>query len=585
MKLSSLLVAFGLPMLVCPLSQAQSQAPPKAALPTYIQDIKPLLKERCVVCHNREALKTPVISGGLALDTFAGLKEGTKGKPLFVQGNSAESSLYKRLKATSPSLLMPKGGPALPKEQIELFKKWIDSGAPTGDLSKENTGATKAAIEPLPVSTGIKDVVISTKIVPTADLKDKTTPPNATLNAVLKVGPLPAITSLAYSPDGTLLAVGTYHAVILWDTKTAKPITCITEVKGSAQSVAFRPDGQVLAIAGGLPGVSGEVRLYDVKTQKLVEPTLTGHTDMLYSVAWSKDGKLIATASHDKTARIWDASNGKELQNLREHSDVVSRVCFSPDGNSLYSASFDRNVRRWNVKDGKLLRTYTGATDAIYAMALSPDGKAIIASGIDSTMRWWNPEDGNNYRNAGSGSRPMNEIAFSKDGKFFVVADAEGKVRYWNAENGGYQQAFEGESDWLYSVAVSPDGKWIAAGGADGLLRLWQKENYHLRLTLAAWYPDPKTNQQDWIAVTPEGYFTASPNWEAKSRLTLVSKDLPPAQIKTLRPLLVSQENLQKALDGKPLETFKLPDPPVAKPQPQKSAPEKPKETKGNKGT
>ncbi len=573
-------LAFSLLLCVGFRVEAQSQPSAKSPTLTYIKDIKPLLKDRCIVCHNREALKNPALSGGLALDTFAGLREGIKGKSPFVSGKSAESALFKRLSVTSPTLLMPRGGPPLSKEQIALVKQWIDSGAATGDLSKESLVVAKATLEPLPANVGLQDVVIQTKIAPTPDLREKTTPPNATLAAVLKVGPLPAITALAYSPDGSLLAVGTYHAVTLWDMKTAKPIACITEVQGAAQSVAFRPDGQVIAIACGQPGVSGEVRLYDVKAQKYIEPALTGHTDMLYSVAWSKDGKLLATGSHDKTARIWDASNGKELQALKEHSDAVSRVCFSPDGNTLYTASFDRNVRSFDVKDGKLIRSYTGSTEAIYALALSLDGKTLIAAGIDSTMRWWNADDGNNFRNTNVLNKPVNEIALSRDGKFFVAADGEGKARYWNAENGNYHQAFEGDSDWLYSVAISPDGKSIAAAGADGLVRIWQKESYRLRLYLASWYPAPKTDKQDWIAVTPEGYFAASPTWEAKSRLTLASKDLSPTQIKTLRPLLLSSENVQKALEGKPIDPFKMPDPP-AKPQPPKAAPEKAKGAKG----
>lgn len=558
------------------LSNAQTKPAVKSARLTYVKDVKPLLKDRCVVCHNRETLKNVALSGGLALDTFAGLKAGAKGKASFIAGKSAESELYKRLSVSSPALLMPKGGPPLPKEQIALVKQWIESGAASGDVSKEGTGAAKAELEPLPVNAGLQDVVIPTKIAPAAEWRDKSTPPNATINAALKAGPLPVITSLAYSPDGSLLAAGTYHAVTLWDVKTAKPVACITEIKGAAQSVAFRPDGQVLAIACGIPGASGEVRLYDVKALKYVEPTLTGHTDALYSVAWSKDGKLLATGSHDKTARIWDASNGKELQVLKEHSDAVSRVCFSPDGAALYTASFDRNVRRFEVKSGAIVRSYTGSNDAIYALSLSNDGKAIVAAGIDSVMRWWNPDDGSNYRNAGSTSKPVNEIALSKDGKFFVAVDGEGKARLWNAENGGYQQAFEGDSDWLYSVAISPDGKFVAGAGADGLVRIWQKENFRLRLYLASWYPAPKTNQQDWIAVTPEGYFAASPTWEAKPRLTLASKDLPAAQMKALRPLLLSPENVQKALEGKPIDPFKAPPAPPAKPQSPKTTTEKP---------
>ncbi len=537
---------------------------------TYMKEIKPLLKERCVVCHNRDSVKNLALSGGLALDSFVALKTGLPNKPpLFVPGKSGSSELIRRLEVSSPALLMPKGGPALSKQQIALVKKWIDSGANPGDTSKEGD-ATAILIEPFPINSGLNDLLLSTRIVPLPEMRDKQTPQNATLQYALKVAPLPLLTSIVFSPDGKWLAVGTYRSVTIWDTHTGQPQTPIT-LLNSVQSLAFRPDGQVLAIGGGAAGVSGEVRLYDLVAKRLLPITFKGHTDILYCVAWNREGKLLATASHDKTARVWDATSGKELQALKEHSDAVTRVCFSPDSKSVYTASLDRNARRFGVQDGKVVRTFSGHAEAIYALALSPDGKRLVSSGIEPRLRWWNPEDGNttNYSDGSSGQ--VNEIVFSADGKRLASVDASGRLRLWDAGGGGQQRVLEGANDWLYTVAISPDGKWVAGAGSEGVLYLWQTDSGALRLQCASWYPTAKGF--DWVAITPEGYLDGSPNWLAKTRFRLQNRDLAPSLQVALRSALKASETILKALQGAPIEPYKLmpvpaPKAPLPKPKP-----------------
>src|SRR5579883_3421503 len=124
----------------------------RAAAPTYARDIRPILKDRCVVCHNRSALSDPSISGGLALDSYAAIRTGVVGKaahPVLAAGHSAESDLIKRLSTTSPTTMMPRGGPPLPAAQIALFRRWIDAVAPAG-AGAETTAPAPAAPAPMP---------------------------------------------------------------------------------------------------------------------------------------------------------------------------------------------------------------------------------------------------------------------------------------------------------------------------------------------------------------------------------------------------------------------------------------------------
>lgn len=551
-------------LLVWVLPCAAQRSPAKPTI-SYIKDIQPLFKERCVVCHNQNTLKSLSVSGGLALDTYSALKAGLPGKPpLFVVGKGSEGELVRRLEATSPTLLMPKGGPALSKTEIARVKQWIEAGAPSGDISKEaKPTATKA--EPMPVLAGLQNITFKTRISPPKDLVTKTTPPNSLLNLSLQAGPLPLLSTLAFSPDGKWLVAGTYRMVTLWDTATWQPALPLA-LPISVQSVAFRPDGQVMAIAGGAVGVSGSVLFYDMNTKKLLPLTLGGHTDIVYSVAWSKDGKLLVTGSHDKTARLWNTATGKEMQVLKEHSDAVTRVCFAPDGNSLYTASLDKSLRRFGVADGKLIRAFSGHNEPIYALALSPDGKGLITSGVEPRLRWWNPEDGNTTRYSDGSGGQVNEVLFSADGKRMVSADSGGYVRLWDAGGGGQQRALEGAGEWLYAVAMSADGKWVAGGGADGVVRLWQSENAALRLSLVCGYPSEKGFE--WLAVTAEGYYQASAVWDTKTRFRLQEANLTPPLQTALHGGLKRPEIVQKSLIAPAPEPFKIPEVALPKPTP-----------------
>lgn len=530
--------------------------------PTYAS-IEPIFKARCVVCHNQAALNNPALSGGLALDSFAAMKKGVVGKdgatPVFVAGKSAKSELVLRLQNTSPTRLMPKGGPPLMQGKIALIAKWIDAGAPEGKVAPANRAPKTPKDAPMPANPAALDVPLPTLLKPTPDLIKKETPKDASLAFALKVGPLPQITALAYSPDGKRLAVGGYRAVMIWDTTSGKPTACLALLSGSALGLAFRPDGTQLAVAGGATGAGGEVRVYDAKTFALVGSPLVGHTDVVYSVAWSPDGSRLATASHDKTARLWEWPSGKELKTFKDHSDAVTRVCFAPDGKSVYTASQDHNVRRFDVATGAVLKVFTGHSEAVTALVVK-DGGRIVSAGVEPRLRWWNVENGEttNY-NDGHGA-PINELVLSKDGKMFASASADATVRLWN-ENGGAIRALAGATDWLYAVALSPDVKFAAGAGSDGLVRIWETATGRLRLTLLAWPPTDKSAAPEWAALTPEGYFDASSDWAARLHPQLAGKPVTAPRFAAWVKTLQQPESVAKAWQGAALEPAKLPEP------------------------
>lgn len=577
MRISSRLLFTGLIPLVTLTGSVLAQsgkpiAPAKssdAAAVTY-KDIQPLLKSRCVVCHSQDMLANGSVSGGLALDTYAAMTKGVitdKGpRPVLIAGKSDGSELYQRLVTTSPTKLMPRGGPALPAAQIVLFKKWIDAGAPgpATETARPKTGGNSL---PMPANVGTLDINLTTRIALTPDMLTKSTDKvdkagktkakDAALAFAMKIGPLPPLTAIAFSPDGKRLAVGGYRAMILWDTTTGQPVGAISGLAGPVQSLAYRPDGTQLAIAGGTAGVSGEVKIIDTKTLAQVGPILGGHTDVVFNVAWSSDGARLATGSQDKTARLWEWPSGKELLALKDHSDAVTRVAFALDGKSLYTASLDHNARRFDCKDGKVIRVFTGHAEGITAMALSPKGDRLLTAGSETEIRWWPVEAGDPARQGGH-TGPVNDIVFSKDFKLVATASADNTVRLWDGSSTGQIRALTGSSDWMYAAAISPDDKLVAGAGADGIVRIWEAGTGRLRLSLIAWPPNGKSSVIDYASITPEGYFDASPAWTARLRPEVAEQNTPLPKLAEFVRGLRQPENVLKCWQAAPLEPAKL---------------------------
>ena len=531
--------------------------------PAY-KDVQAVMKARCVVCHNQQMLSNTVISGGLALDTYTAFKKGVGGDKgghsVFVAGKADDSELIKRLVATSPTKMMPKGGPALPAAQIALFKKWVDAGAP-GPAGEEAVASLGANTLPMPTLAGLQDVNWKTRIALAPDVLGKITPKNPMLALALKIGPLPPLTAVAFAPDGKHLALGGYRAVMLWELATGKPIAALTGLTGPVQALAFRPDGTQLAVGSGNPGVSGDVKIVDANTLKAVGPMLTGHADVVFGVAWNSKGTQLVTGSQDKTSRIWEWPTGKEKLVLKDHSDAVTKVCFAPDDKSVYTASLDHNARRFDVNDGKVLRVFTGHAEGITALAINLKGDRIVTAGPEPGLRWWNVDTGDVVSNQGGHGGAVNDIAFSKDGKLVASASADHTVRLWDGNSTGGMRGLDGANDWMYATALSPDDKFVAGVGADGIANIWEAQTGRLRVSIAAWPPSGKSPNIEYAVITPEGYFDASPGWAARLHPSVAGSDIPLPKLAGWVQTLRSPENVVKGWQGAALDPAKIEPP------------------------
>ena len=235
-------------------------------------------------------------------------------------------------------------------------------------------------------------------------------------------------------------------------------------------------------------------------TTAQLKATLEGHTDIVWSVAFSPNGQTLASGSQDRTIRLWDLNNGNLKRTLTGHRDAVNSIAFSPDGRTLASGSWDGTIRLWNPNNGNLKRTLTGHTDGISSVAFSPDGQTLASASGDRTIRLWNPNNGNLKRTLTGHTDGISSVAFSPDGQALASGSPDQTIRLWNPNNGKHIKTLTGHTGDIPRMMFSPDGRTLASGSRDQMVRLWNPNTGQHKRTLAN-----QTGGANPVAFSPDG--------------------------------------------------------------------------------
>jgi WD40 repeat protein len=315
------------------------------------------------------------------------------------------------------------------------------------------------------------------------------------------------------------------------ETRQRKEVERILHAKRLSQTLSLWENGNIRSAREMLgevleirldekqePQDTWEYRCLNTMLQPHAQRTFRGHTDAVTSVAFSPDGKRLASGSSDRTVKVWDAETSRELFTLQGHSLTVTSVCFSPDGKRIASACSEYpkpgEVKVWDAATGKELWNLRGHTAGVIGVAFSPDGRLLASAGNDITVKLWDPATGKEVRTLARANeeRPVafTGIAFSPNGRHLATVGAFETATVWETATGKVVWHVEGSRDndfrnRLHSMAFSPDGRRLVAASVDGSLKFWDARSGKQLQSLPV-----HQKEVDSVVFSPDGRHFAS---------------------------------------------------------------------------
>ncbi|KAI9778246.1 MAG: hypothetical protein M1839_008270 [Geoglossum umbratile] len=269
---------------------------------------------------------------------------------------------------------------------------------------------------------------------------------------------------------------------------TIKPATgdkwgaCLQTLEGHSNgvySVAFSHNSAWLASASE----DQTVKIWDASSGECLQ-TLEGHSDLVWSVAFSHNSAWLASASLDQTVKIWDASSGECLQTLEGHSNSVQSVAFSHNSAWLASASWDQTVKIWDTSSGECLQTLEGHSNSVQSVAFSHNSAWLASMSDDRTVKIWDTSSSECLQTLEGHSNLVQSVAFSHNSAWLASASWDRTVKIWDTSSGECLQTLEGHSNGVYSVAFSHNSAWLASASLDRTVKIWDTSSGECLQTL-----------------------------------------------------------------------------------------------------
>ena len=410
----------------------------QAAPVSFSQDIAPILLTKCQSCHGPKKAK-----GKYRVDTYArAIAKGAGDHPGFTPNNLDQSEVYYRLITEDEDERMPLDADPLSKEQIALFKRWIEQGAKFDG----EPNASLASIIPPAIH------------------------PKAPENYPTHI----PVLALTFSQNGEELFVGGYHEITVWNPKDGQLLRRIGNIGERTYAIDLSPDGKWLAVACGAPGLYGEVRILDATTGKLLD-VIARTPDVALDARFASDGNKLATASTDGRIRVFEKNQQqwKIHKTFANHSDWVNTIAWSSDSKRLASGSRDKTAKVFDLETGKRIVTFSGHSGSVNGVAFHPDGNHVYSTSDDKLLALWRISDGKKSKDIHRFGDSAHKI-LSQEKSLFIAANDKTAYEY-NLHDGKTKNRFTGNQDWALAITFDPTHKRVASSSFNGTVHIWNQ--------------------------------------------------------------------------------------------------------------
>ncbi len=408
---------------------------------SYFNQVLPLLRVHCSGCHQPANQMS-----GLDVTDFSGLAKGGSKYGSAVAGGNPDGSPLIGLVTGKVEPRMPMGGDPLPPEALELLQRWVAEGA--ADDTPAEARAPQAPAEP-----------------PT-------------------YRQAPSVTGLAYSPDGSVIAVGGFREILLHKSDGTGIEARLLGRSDKIHSIDFSPDGARLVGIGGTPARFGELQVWDLTTRTQLHSVMAT-SETLFAGDLSPDATRAVFGAADKTVRMVDVDSGEELFKAGHHEDWVLQSVFGFDGRRIVSVGRDRAAKLADAGTGAFLENVNFLRDKLYAIARHPRRDHVVIGGEDRVPYLYTmdrpralkiADDSTLIRKFEEQSGKIFALAFNPDGSRIAIGGVSPQVTVYETDSGRRVASCSGHAGAIFVLAFSPDGQRLASGGFDGVVRVCDAE-------------------------------------------------------------------------------------------------------------